>query len=187
MATKDTKTTETIKNAIVDMATDSGNKLSKQQQDNLLGKNLCPNYQLGSDRLESALAVLRNTELGAVTPAQGAEAQTTLYTTIAHMLVRRPEADSLDFLNNLLQYVEANLQVHFAPKLACRWFDHLTDLTEDQFSEFSMLLAILTDTAKSSTRLATAKSISWESVRLNFREQTAEEMLARLKKFYTIK
>ena len=150
-----------------------------------VGLNLCGDDTLMNAMLNAALETLSTEEI--TSPADITRAQTALYTVIARFLVRKSEEDCFAFLKALLTYIEPQVVTgHFSPKLKFRGFENLPALTPDQQKEFVMLLFILTDTAPAKTRTTTAKAINWSIVRNDLVHATADDMLARLMKFYRV-
>jgi len=149
-----------------------------------LGKDMCPNDALNSSRLESAFALLRGITQGS--PADVGAAQTTFYNCISRILSKGSEEEAIEFMQNLLKYINANFNTHFTTENMFASVDKMPMLTNEQQREFFSLVKIFVDCAHEGSRFATAKSISWETIRGTLVSSTSEIILNRVKKFFNI-
>ena len=148
-----------------------------------LGIGLCPDDEIESKRIEEAFTVLRTGE------GFRHIAQNTVYGVLMRYLVRKEQAIVNDFLNNLLEYIHHNREIHFTPITAYLGIEVLSaekKLTAVQITEFNTILRVLMDAANPSSRLAVVKRIVWDNIRNSLSPNNGDTIHTKLKKFFNI-
>lgn len=145
------------------------------------GKGLMPMDALYSEKMEEALAVLREP---ISTPDEIAEAQAALYGVLAGYLIRKSDEEVRSFLDKFMAYAVAHLGDHFSIKKRFRGVNALPGITNAQRMEFEMLLKILLDLAPEKTRQSTAANLNWASAARCFVPNTAERLLDALRTYF---
>ena len=144
---------------------------------------------VADDAVAPALnAALEHLVAGDSSTAERAGAQITLFNSIVRQLVRGEEKAVAPFMDSLLDFAETQINGIYDTTRALRGVHVLTQygMVERNVSEFVSLTKLISDTANSGTRHATAKGINWEVFADNFNDSYSDLLVTRLKKYYNV-